>query len=350
MGRAVKRVSLYFEGPYQVSLREEPLSEPLAGEVIVRTILSGISAGTELLLYRDQTPLDLPADAVISSLREPFSFPMKYGYAAVGEVVALGPKVELVWRNKKVFVLHPHETHFVARTDELRAIPDSVTDEDAVFFPNMETALTLLLDGWPLTGEQVVVCGQGIVGLLLTMLLARLPLSGLITLDKHRYRRLTSEQLGAHRSLDPEDPGAAAEILSSMQVWGAEPGADLAYEISGNPDALNLAVGITGYGGRVVIGSWYGRKEVTLNLGGAFHRSRIRLTSSQVSTISPELSGRWTKMRILGLAWELLREMKPSGLITHRYPLAQAMEAYRLLDEHPGEALQVVLTYAPEEG
>ena len=139
----------------------------------------------------------------------------------------------------------------------------------------METAVTLLLDGQPLLGEQVAIFGQGIVGLLLTSLLARWPLSSLVTLDLYPKRRLLSENLGAHLSLDPATPSWRNNCWGALQGAGPYPGADLTYEVSGNPEALNQAIAITGFNGRVVIGSWYGRKRSDLDLGGRFHRSRL---------------------------------------------------------------------------
>jgi threonine dehydrogenase-like Zn-dependent dehydrogenase len=136
-----------------------------------------------------------------------------------------------------------------------------------------------------------------------------------------------------------------ARLQACLPDEHGAPGADLTYELSGNPLALDQAIAVTGFNGRVVIGSWYGQKHADLNLGGRFHRSRIRLISSQVSTIAPEWSGRWTKSRRLHVAWEMLQHVRPAHLITHRFPLAQASQAYALLDQHPEEAIQVLFTY-----
>ena len=122
-------------------------------------------------------------------------------------------------------------------------------------------------------------------------------------------------------------------------------GADLAFELSGNPTALNDAIALTTFTGRVVIGSWYGEKPAEIELGGKFHRSRIRLISSQVSTIAPELEGRWDKARRFDAAWKAMERIKPEKWITHRFSIDEAVEAYRLLDESPQETIQVLLTY-----
>jgi threonine dehydrogenase-like Zn-dependent dehydrogenase len=122
-------------------------------------------------------------------------------------------------------------------------------------------------------------------------------------------------------------------------------GADLTFELSGNPAALNDAIALTVFSGRIVIGSWYGEKQVEVNLGGTFHRSRIKLISSQVSTIAPELEGRWDKRRRFEAAWNALERIKPEKWITHRFSIDEASKAYRLLEERPQETIQVLLDY-----
>ncbi|HYP28557.1 MAG TPA: oxidoreductase [Blastocatellia bacterium] len=341
----MKRLALYFTAPHEVSVREESLPPPAAGQVLVHTIVSAISAGTELLFYRGQMPDDISVDETISALAGNYSFPLKYGYAAVGRVTEVGEGVDQEWRGKIVFTFHPHESSFLISPDELMPVPPGLSPEEASLLPNMETSVNFLMDGQPLIGEQVAVLGQGVVGLLTTALLAKLPLSSLVTLDSYSLRRRKSLALGAQASLDPESPGAADRLASLLRKESPYAGADLTYELSGNPDALEKAIEVTGFNGRIVIGSCYGQKQVTSNLGARFHRSRIRLISSQVSTIAPEWTGRWTKARRLQTAWQMLAHLKPAHLITHRFPVARAAQAYALLDEHPEEAIQVILTY-----
>jgi len=341
----MKRRSLYFLAPLEVALREEDLPPPGPGQVRVDTLVSAISPGTELLIYRGQAPRHLAADLSLPSLSGSLDFPLKYGYAAVGRVAETGPGVDPAWEGRLVFAFQPHEDRFVADPRHLQPLPPGVAPEEAVFLPNLETALTLALDGRPLIGERVVVFGQGIVGLLLTSLLARFPLELLLTVDPLAHRRLASESAGAQVSLDPGAPDFRERLLALLQRDRPCPGADLAFEVSGRPEALDLALECLGFHGRVIIGSWYGARAVPLNLGGEFHRQRQRLVSSQVSTIAPELSGRWNKTRLLALAWRLLPEIAPRRFLTHRVPFEEAPSAYRLLHEHPEEAIQVVLTY-----
>ena len=328
----MRRTSLYFTAPRTVELRDEPLPSLSPNQALIQTLHSAISPGTELLIYRGEAPSDLAADDTLAALGGTLTFPLKYGYSAVGRVVELGPGVDPVWQDRLVFAFNPHETHFAAETSTLIPIPETLSPEDAVCLPNMETAVNFLHDGSPLVGERVAVFGQGIVGLLTTRLLARLPLEQLVTFDRYPLRRDFSLALGAHQSLDPHTPSPPYDF-------------DLSYELSGSPIALDQALTLTGFDGRIVIGSWYGTKRANLDLGGRFHRSRIKLISSQVSTLNPALTGRWTKDRRLQFALGLLAEIKPSRFITHRLPFSAAPRAYELLDQKPEEAVQVVLTY-----
>jgi 2-desacetyl-2-hydroxyethyl bacteriochlorophyllide A dehydrogenase len=336
---------LYFTAPYQVRVLEECLPHPAPGQVLVQTVVSAISPGTELLIYRGQAPVDMPIDETITALSGALAFPLKYGYAVVGRVVSIGSPAEQAWYGRLVFAFHPHASHFLSAPADLLPVPDSLSPEEAVFLPNMETAVNFLMDGHPLIGERVVVFGQGVVGLLTTALLSRVPLSRLITLDRYVSRRQRSQELGAHVSLDAGTDDVVARLQTCFQEEQGAAGADLTYELSGNPAALDQAIAVSGFNGRIVIGSWYGQKRADLNLGGRFHRSRLCLISSQVSTIAPEWAGRWTKGRRLHVAWQMLQHIRPAHLITHRFPFEQASHAYALLDEHPEDAIQVLFTY-----
>jgi 2-desacetyl-2-hydroxyethyl bacteriochlorophyllide A dehydrogenase len=345
VGRSLTAHVLYFAAPYQVTVQQECIAPPAPGQLLVQTVVSAISSGTELLIYRGQAPRDMPIDETITALSGALTFPLKYGYAAVGRVTAVGSPAEQAWQGRLVFAFQPHASHFLCTPIDLHPVPDSLLPEEAVFLPNMETAVNFLMDGHPLVGERVVVFGQGVVGLLTATLLVRLPLSRLITVDGYSSRRERSRRLGAHASLDASSDEIVARLQACLQEEHGALGADLSYELSGNPLALDQAIAVTGFNGRVVVGSWYGQKRADLNLGGRFHRSRIRLISSQVSTIAPEWSGRWNKSRRLHVAWKMLEHVRPAHLITHRFPLEQARQAYALLDQHPEEALQVLLTY-----
>ncbi|MEJ2477148.1 MAG: hypothetical protein P8Y40_06560, partial [Desulfobacterales bacterium] len=173
----MKRTAVIFEKPFAVSVIEEPLPEIDADQVLVQNRMSAISPGTELLIYRGLAPDGWPVDSTISSLSGTFGYPLRYGYAAVGRVVTAGPGVDANWIGRWVFSFQPHQSHFCAEIDALHPIPDDIDDHTALFLASMETGVNLLLDGRPLIGEQAVVFGQGIIGLLTAALLARFPLA-----------------------------------------------------------------------------------------------------------------------------------------------------------------------------
>ncbi len=339
-GTLLKRLALYFEGPQKAALHQEEMPAITPDQVLVQTLFSAISPGTEMLVYRGQFPQDLAIDETISAMRDGFSYPLKYGYSLVGRVIEIGEQVEAGWLGKLVFCFHPHESCFFASPGELLQVPEGIAPEEAVFLSNMETAVNFIMDGRPAIGEQVAVFGQGIVGLLTTGLLARFPLGRLVTLDKFPLRRQASLDCGADASLDPSDQSIIEQARSFF-----EGGADLAYELSGSPQALDQAIASTGFDGRVIIGSFYGQKRANLDLGGYFHRSRIRLISSQVSSLSPEWSGRWTKERRFELAWNMIGLLKPGRFITQRFHITQAEQAFRLIDQSPQATIQVIFTY-----
>jgi len=330
--------AILFQAPYQVVVQEQPMPAPAADQLLVQTTLSAISAGTELLFYRGQVPVEMSVDAAITTLASTgaIRYPLAYGYAAVGQVIAVGAALhEADWLGKRVFAFHPHSSHFLAKPTELMPIPAPISDEQALFLPNMETAINFVHDGAPLLGEHVVVFGQGVVGLLTVLLLARHPVATLIAVERERSRHARAHTLGATGVVTsmPETQGTVAHA------------ADLVYELTGNPNALTDAITCTGFSGRIVIGSWYGQKRAEIDLGGHFHRNRIQLISSQVSTIAPQLQGRWSKERRFESAWAMLQTLDPALLITHRIPVAAAAHAYQLLDQQPADLLQIVLTY-----
>lgn len=335
----MNRKTLYFTAPRQVEIREEHLPALGADEVLVETVCSAISAGTELLVYQGSFPRDIETDSVISSLRGSLEYPLAYGYACVGKIRETGRQVDKSMRDQLIFAFQPHSSHFIASPNSLFPIPDSLSPETACFLPNMETAVNLVQDGAPIFGECVLVLGQGVVGLLTTSLLSEFPLETLVTADCFELRR-NSSPVPQRLSLDPYSPNFHKEAKKLLNG-----SADLTFELSGRPETLNDALAITGYSGRIVIGSWYGEKRAEIDLGGAFHRSRIKLISSQVSTVGPELSGRWNKARRFKAAWKALERIKPEKWITHNIPMDEAEEAYRLLDENPQETIQVVFDY-----
>lgn len=330
----LKAKTLFFTSIKQVELRESELPDLNEDEVLVETLCSAISAGTEMLVYRGQFPH--LAD-VHDNLSSDLNYPLAYGYACVGRVTETGKQVDGSWRNKLVFAFHPHSSAFITQPSSLISIPESLSPETACFLPNMETAVNLVQDGAPILGERVLVFGQGVVGLLTASLLREFPLERLVIVDNFELRRKALQVEGARLKVE----GCAPHDLRPTTFDAF----DLTFELSGSPSALNDAIPLTTFSGRIVIGSWYGQKRAEINLGGAFHRSRIKLISSQVSSISPELSGRWDKSRRFDIAWNALKKIKPEKWITHRFALNDAAKAYQLLDENPQETIQVIFDH-----
>ncbi len=334
MSRAVR-----FTAERTVKVREAETPTPAAGEALVETELSAISPGTELLLYRGETDAGLTADETLDAIDGSLDYPLSYGYAAVGHVTEVGEGVERSLVGQRVFAFHPHRSAFVADPETLVPVPEDCPPERAAMLANVETAVNLAMDGRPRIGEQVVVFGQGVVGLLTVGVLSGFPLSDLIAVEPQASRRERALAMGATDAVPP------AEVGTVLDEAATPDGADLVYELSGNPDALDAAVDAAGYASRVVIGSWYGTKPVQLGLGGEFHRSHVRLRASQVSRIDHEHAGRWDKDRRLSVALDGLDALEPERLVTHRFAVGDAADAYRLLDKHPGDACQVLLTY-----
>jgi 2-desacetyl-2-hydroxyethyl bacteriochlorophyllide A dehydrogenase len=332
---------IYFTAPGQVEVRPAPLPPLTAGQVLVETVCSAISPGTEMLVYRGQFPKNL--SDTHDTLSSGLSYPTPYGYATVGKVVKISKDMRHRWLGRLVFAFQPHTSHFIATPDDLFPLPEGMDSETACFLPSMETAVNFVQDAAPILGERALVFGQGIIGLLTTALLAEFPLASLVTCDRYPLRREASLSLGASAALDPNEPDFQEQVRALLPS-----GADLSLELSGAPAALDDAIALTGFGGRVLIGSWYGEKKVTLDLGGAFHRSRIKLIASQVSTLSPQLSARWDKLRRMEVAWEALKRIRPEQWITHRFRLEDASQAYNLLDKNPQDSIQVILKYQDE--
>jgi 2-desacetyl-2-hydroxyethyl bacteriochlorophyllide A dehydrogenase len=327
--------AVWFPRARAVEIRDENVGDPAPGEVRVRAVVSALSHGTERLVFRGEVDPALALD--LPTLAGSYGFPVKFGYASVGRVVAAGREVRGVAEGDLVFALHPHQEEYVLAASLAHRLPDGVAPGAGVFLANLDTALNVTLDAKARPGDNVIVFGQGVVGLLVTQLLRR---SGVrvIAVEPAARRAAASARCGANAVLDPSD-------LSLVRALTAERGADVAIEASGNSAALQQAIDHVADEGTIVVCSWYGDKPVTLDLGGRFHRGRLRLVSSQVGGIDPALAPRWDRARRLAVATELLRELRLVELITHRYPIARAADAYALLDQRPSEAIQVVLDY-----
>ncbi|MEK6322464.1 MAG: zinc-binding alcohol dehydrogenase [Acidobacteriota bacterium] len=339
--RECPAVSVWFASPRNVELRASSVRPPGPGEVRIQTLVSGISHGSEMMVYRGEVPPELSLDSTLPTLQGTFSFPVKYGYASVGRVVDVGSGISELAEEDLVFAFNPHETCYTIPATVVIRLPPELGPRIGIFAANVETALNALLDAAPRLGERVVVIGQGVVGLLITQLTRRAGASLVVTSDLYEKRRRLSLSAGADLALDPSAESLAERVAA---ITGGT-GADVVIEASGQPHALDDAVKVAAAEGRVVVVSWYGTKRADLALGTDFHRKRLTLKSSQVSNLDPSLTPRWTILRRREMAVKYLSELLLDELISHVLPFDRAAEAYHLIDEQPGEVLQVVLDY-----
>ncbi len=290
----MKARQLWTEAPRRAALRDVALASPAPDQALIRTRASGISRGTERLVFEGSVP-----ESQWPAMRAPipygdFPFPISYGYAAVGDVLA-GP-AELLGR--RVFCLHPHHDAFLAPAAMCIPVPDAVPDQRAVMAANMETAVNVMWDARPLVGERALVIGAGVVGLLAAFLLSRIAGIDLAICDIDPGRRAVADALGL-RFCAPEDAPAERDLI---------------IHASASPAGLRLALTRCGFEGRIVEASWYGDKEVALPLGEAFHAKRLTIVSTQVGSVSPAMRGKRGYADRLALALSLLDDPRLDAL------------------------------------
>jgi threonine dehydrogenase-like Zn-dependent dehydrogenase len=302
-----------------VEIREVPAPRPEPGEVLVHTLCSGISSGTERLIFRGEVPEDVALDDTIASLGGTFRYPFPYGYACVGRVDG---------QDRLVFAFHPHQDMFTAAPGDLVSLP-AVRPAAATLFPLVETALQVTLDAEAGYRDRVVVLGAGVVGLLTALLLKRSGRRPLCA-DPLAWRRSLAGSVG----LTAVDPGD----LGKEEV-------PLVIEASGNTEAPARALDLLAHEGTLLVVSWFGSKPVELPLGGAFHRRRLAIRSTQVSTIPARMSATWTVARRRAEAAALLPGLPLDELCTHVFPFAKAADAFRAVDQSPPDLMHAVLDY-----
>jgi 2-desacetyl-2-hydroxyethyl bacteriochlorophyllide A dehydrogenase len=291
-----------------------------------------------MLVYRGEVPADLPLD--LPTLAGSFGFPIKYGYATVGRVLDTGASVEDLVPGDLVFVHHPHQDVFVVPAAMPVRLSDELDPLLGLFVANLETAVNVVHDTPLRLGETALVFGQGVVGLMVAQLLRFAGAGRVLVVDPLKKRRDLARNVGVDEAFEP-----GGDFPERLLETTAGRGADVAVEVSGSGAALQAAIEAVVAEGTVVAASWYGAKPVTLSLGGHFHRGRVRLRSSQVGRMRPDLGPRWDPDRRTETVLDLLPRLRLVELISHRFPFEEAPDAYRLVDERPGEALQVILTH-----
>jgi len=325
---------LRFVAPRRVGHAVVEVSPPADGEVLVRTHWSGISGGTELLAYRGDLDAGSARDETLSSLGGSFVYPFAYGYSCVGEI--LTSRVEGMPEGATAFAFHPHQDLFTVRGSDV-VIVDKVEGRLATLFPLVETALQVSLDAGPRLEEPVVVMGLGPVGILTAGLLDRAG-AEVVGVDPRPDRREAAVLFGVP-AVDVTEIDGAVEQLTS----GA--GVPLVVDATGRPSALAQALELLRHEGEVLVCSWYGTKDVSLPLGREFHRRRLQIRSTQVSTIPARLAHRWDVPRRRAVATRLLSELPLKMLATHDVPFDQAGDAYAALDRGDAGLMHVGLRY-----
>ena len=320
--------------------------DPGPGEVKIETLFSGISAGTEMNVYRGTAPQwemhRDPATGLFSrSAHADWQYPFVYGYANVGRVVAAGDGVASPSVDDVVFSYRPHQSVVVAPAKDTVVLGGGVEPKHGVLNANLNTALNGVLDARPSLGDAVVVSGLGVIGLLVTQLLRRAGAGLVVGVDRLAFRRELAKRFGADAVLDPAD-GVAEKVRSLT----GNRGADIVIEVSGAPPALNEAIRTVGLAGRVVAVSWYRGSFESLSLAGEFHHNRPRIISSQVGSLSPDLGPLWDMQRRQEVVSTLLGELDVAPLFTHEFPIERAADAYSAVDEGAEGLVQCVLTYA----
>jgi NADPH:quinone reductase-like Zn-dependent oxidoreductase len=309
----------------QGELRRERIASPAQDEVLIETQASGISRGSETLVFRGAVPASQHQAMRAPFQSGEFTFPVKYGYSAVGIVTA--GAADLLGR--RVFCLHPHQERFVAPAAAAVPVPDAVPDARAVLAANMETALNGLWDAAPRLGDRVAVIGAGVVGALAAALAARIPGTRVQMID-----------------IDPAKAAIAAALgVDFAASEAAEGDADLVIHASGAPAGLARSLALAGFEARIVDLSWYGNQEVTLALGEAFHSRRLQLISSQVGAIAPARRGRWNHRRRLALALDLLRDPRFDALLAPAAPFDRLPEVMAALAAQPSGIMCQVIAY-----
>jgi threonine dehydrogenase-like Zn-dependent dehydrogenase len=338
-----------FEGPREVGIREYEERPLRPDEVRLRTLYSGISAGTELTAYRGSNPylakrwdegrrLFLEGEA---SLEHPIE---GWGYEEVGEVAEVGSEVTEVKLGEVVWGTWGHKSTTVIQEGwaARRTLPPDVDPVVGIFSRIGAISLNAVLDADVHVGEYVAVFGQGVPGLISGQL-ARLNGGNVIAVDGIPKRLELAKTLGAAHVVDFTKGSPAEEIKELTEGRGA----DVCIEISGSYRALQEAIRSTAYNSKVVSSGFYQGEGIGLSLGEEFHHNRINVVSSQIFGVSLALDHRWTVERlehtVMGLAAEQKIGLKQ--LVTHVFGIEEADEAFRLLDEDPADAVQVVLEF-----
>lgn len=353
---------LVINGPRQLDYLDVPL--PTAGQedVQVATLFSGISHGTEMNVYRGTAPqwaktfdrdrrLFLPTDGAEEPARPErgywtpsdahWGYPLAYGYANVGRVVARGDGVTSVEPGDVVYAYQPHQTAYVAPAQQVIRLPDLANPACGVLYSNINTAYNGVLDADIRIDDTVVIFGQGVVGLLVTQLVRRTAARRIVAVEMIPRRQELARSFGADVVLNPATDDVALQV---RELTGGR-GADVTIEVSGSYTALHEAIRTAAPNTTVIAMSWYGGTGEALQLADEFHHNRLTIKCSQVGGIDPGLSATHSLSRRADHVREALTELVLEPLLSDSVPFAAAPQGYELIDRHGERTTQVVLTY-----
>jgi 2-desacetyl-2-hydroxyethyl bacteriochlorophyllide A dehydrogenase len=333
MVEEIETRSFWVRGPGAGAIVVGSCPEPGEDEVLVEASYSGISRGTESLVFRGDVP-----PSQYHTMRAPFQEgefpgPLKYGYSSVGRVARAGGGAEELL-GRAVFCLHPHQDRYVVPASAVVPLPLDVPEARAVLAANLETAVNVVWDAHISVGDRVVVVGAGVVGLLVGWLCARIPATDVLLVDVNGARKEPANALGIRFA-----PAVAA---------GHD--ADVVVHASGHPSGARAALAAAGQEARVIEASWFGRQEVSLPLGEAFHARRLTLRSSQVGRIPPERTPRWTHRRRMETALGLLRANELDVLISGEDPFERLPAVMAHLSGPGADALCHRVRYGTSAG
>ena len=324
-GLNLEALALWYVGPGQIELRPETLLQPGADQVLVATEFSGVSRGTERLIMAGKV-----GQSEWERMRAPlqagsFPYPVKYGYCATG-LVEHGPK-ELIGR--RVFVLHPHQTRFIAPASMATPLPDGLPSRRATLAANMETALNAIWDSGAGPADKIVVVGGGIVGLLIAFIAAGLPGADVTVVDLAIERAEIAQSFGAKFTTPDQCPGEA----------------DVVFHATASAPGLTTAINAAGFEGTVVEVSWFGDGATPTPLGGAFHSRRLKLISSQVGHVATSRRARWSYRRRLEATLLLLQDDRLDALIAEEIAFADAPAILPTLLSPTAKGLAPIIRY-----
>jgi 2-desacetyl-2-hydroxyethyl bacteriochlorophyllide A dehydrogenase len=337
--------------PRQIELVDEPSRQLGRDDVRIRTLLSGVSAGTEMAFYRGTNPYlakrwDPTLRLFVADSGQSLEYPItSWGYEEVGEVTEVGAGVGDIEIGTQVFGTWGHRAEHIAAAAFVRerTLPAGADPLLGIFSHIGPIALNGVLDTQVRIGETVAVFGLGVVGQLVAQLL-RCSGARVIGVDLLAARRAIAARRGALKVLDPAVADPAEEIKRLTDGRGA----DVCVEASGSPRALHAAIRACAYSSRVVALGFYQGEAAGLFLGEEFHHNRISLVCSQIGGLSPDLQHRWDRQRLVRTFMHLALDgaIQPTQLVTHRVPVADAATLFRQIDESPSSILQAVLEFS----